>query len=144
MAFRHRRLSSNRRRFRDYLDTSGWSLIRAWMINQWPINGCLGRASLTISACQNSHEFKDFYEDSATSIVEQNNLDSNAGTGSFGYDLSERSAYIKRLTEAGALSRSEGDSDILTLSTNDSRWEIQLHRNSGGGEWIVRDSCENP
>jgi hypothetical protein len=138
MAFRHRRLSSNRRRFRDYLDTSGWSLIRAWMINQRPINGCLGRASLTISACHKSHEFKDFYEDSATSIVERNNLDSNTGAGSFGYDLSERSASIKSLTEAGALSRTDGESDILTLSTNDSRWEIQLHRNSGAGEWRIR------
>ncbi len=76
--------------------------------------------------------------DSATPIVEQNNLDLNTGAGSFGYDLSERSAYIKRLTEAGALSRTEGDSDILTLSTNDSRWEIQLHRNSGAGEWRIR------
>ena len=76
--------------------------------------------------------------DSATSIVERNNLDLNTGTGSFDFDSAERSGYIKRLTEAGALARTEGDSDILTLSTNDSRWEIRLPRNSGAGEWKIR------
>ena len=76
--------------------------------------------------------------DSATSIVERNNLDLNTGTGSFDFDSAERSGYIKRLTEAGALSRTEGGSDILTLSTNDSRWEISLPRNSETGVWIVR------
>ena len=76
--------------------------------------------------------------DSATSIVERNNLDLNTGTGSFDYDLAERSEYVKRLAEAGALSRTEGDSDILTLSTNVSRWEIRLPRNSGAGEWRIR------
>ncbi len=75
--------------------------------------------------------------DSATSIVERNNVDLNTGTGSFKYDLRERTAYIKRLTEAGALSRTEGDIDILTLSTNDSRWEIRLPRASGSGEWSI-------
>lgn len=76
--------------------------------------------------------------DSATLIVERNDLDLNTGTGSFEYDSAERSGYIKRLTQAGALSRIEGDSDILTLSTNDSRWEIQLPRTSGAGEWRIR------
>jgi hypothetical protein len=76
--------------------------------------------------------------DSATSIVERNNLDLNTGTGSFDFDSAERSGYIKRLTEAGALARTEADSDILTLSTNDSRWEIRLPRNSGAGEWKIR------
>ncbi len=50
-------LSSNRRRFREYLDSYGWSLIRTWLIAQWPNNGRLGRASLIISACQNTGEF---------------------------------------------------------------------------------------
>lgn len=76
--------------------------------------------------------------DSATSIVEQNNLDLNTGTGSFDYDLAERSGYVKRLTEAGALSRTEGENDVLTLSTNNSRWEIRLTRSSGAGEWRIR------
>jgi uncharacterized lipoprotein len=76
--------------------------------------------------------------DSATSIVERNNLDLNTGTGSFAYDLAERSEYVKRLTEAGALSRTEENGDILTLSTNDSRWEIRLPRNAGAGEWRIR------
>jgi hypothetical protein len=70
--------------------------------------------------------------------VERNNLDLNTGTGSFDYDLAERSEYVKRLTEAGALSRTEENSDILTLSTNDSRWEIRLPRNAGAGEWGIR------
>jgi hypothetical protein len=43
--------------------------------------------------------------DSATSIVERNNLDLNTGTGSFDFDSAKRSGYIKRLTEAGALAR---------------------------------------
>jgi hypothetical protein len=76
--------------------------------------------------------------DSATSIVERNDLDLNTGTGSFDDNSAERSGYIKRLTQAGALARTEGDSDILTLSTNDSRWEISLPRNSGAGEWRIR------
>ena len=69
--------------------------------------------------------------DSATSIVERNNLDLNTGTGSFDYDLAERSEYVKRLTESGAQSRTEGDSDFLTLCTNDSLWDIRLPRNAG-------------
>ena len=76
--------------------------------------------------------------DSATSIVERNNLDLNTGTGSFDYDLAERSEYVKRLTEAGALSRTEENSDVLTLATGDSRWEIRLPRNAGTGEWRTR------
>ena len=76
--------------------------------------------------------------DSATSIVERNNLDLNTGTGSFDYDLAERSKYVKRLTEAGALSRTEENSDVLTLATGDSRWEIRLPRNAGTGDWRTR------
>ena len=76
--------------------------------------------------------------DSATSIVEQNNLDLNTGTGSFDYDLSERAAYIQRLTEAGALSRADEKSDVLILTKNGSRWEIHLPRHSGAGEWRVQ------
>lgn len=76
--------------------------------------------------------------DSARAIVERNNLDLNTGTGSFDYDLPERSAYIKKLTEAGAVSRMEGDSDILIVTTNRSRWEIRLPRASGAAEWSTR------
>jgi hypothetical protein len=75
--------------------------------------------------------------DSATSIVERNNLDLNTGTGSFDYDLAERSEYLKRLTEAGALSRTEENSDILSVTTDSSRWEIRLPRASGSGEWSI-------
>ena len=76
--------------------------------------------------------------DSATSIMERNNLDLNTGTGSFDYDLAERSEYVKRLTEAGALSKTVENSDILTLASGDSRWEIRLPRNAGAGEWRIR------
>jgi hypothetical protein len=65
-------------------------------------------------------------------------LDLNAGTGSFDYDLSERDAYIKALTEAAALSRADEKSDVLTLTKNGSRWEIQLPCHSGAGEWRVQ------
>jgi len=75
---------------------------------------------------------------SATSIVERNNLDLNTGTGSFDYDLSERAAYIKRLTEAGALARADEKSDVLILAKNGSRWEIRLPHASGAGEWRVQ------
>ena len=75
--------------------------------------------------------------DSATSIVERNNVDLNTGTGSFDYDLAERSEYVKRLTEAGALSRNEENSDILSVTTDSSRWEIRLPRASGSGEWSI-------
>lgn len=56
-------LSSDRRRFRDYLDSTGWSLIRSWLVNQWPNSGRLGKASLIISACQNTCEFKHVTEE---------------------------------------------------------------------------------
>jgi hypothetical protein len=76
--------------------------------------------------------------DSATSIVERNNLDLNTGMGSFDYDLSERSAYIERLTKEGVLSRTDEKGDVLTLTKNGSRWEIRLTRNSGAGVWRIR------
>jgi hypothetical protein len=75
--------------------------------------------------------------DSATSIVERNNLDLNTGTGSFAYDLPERSTYVEKLSRAGAVSRVEGGSDILTVTTNGSRWEIRLPRASGSAEWSI-------
>jgi len=75
--------------------------------------------------------------DSARAIVELNNLDLNTGSGSFAYDLPERPTYVEKLSRAGAVSRGEGDSDILTLATNGSRWEIRLPRASGSGEWSI-------
>ena len=79
-----------------------------------------------------------FLPDSARVIVERNNLDLNTGTGSFDYNLPERAAYIGRLSGAGAVSRPEGDSDILTVTTNGSRWEIRLPRSLGSAEWSIR------
>jgi hypothetical protein len=76
--------------------------------------------------------------DSARAIVERNNLDLNTGTGSFDYDLNERPGYLERLSQAGAVSRSDGDSDILAVTTHQSRWEIRLPRNAGSAEWSVR------
>ena len=75
--------------------------------------------------------------DSARAIVECNNLDLNTGTGSFAYDLRERPTYVEKLSRAGAVSRVEADSDILTVTTNGSRWEIRLPRASGSGEWSI-------
>lgn len=75
--------------------------------------------------------------DSARAIVERNNLDLNTGMGSFAYDLSERPAYTEKLSRAGAVSRVEGETDILTVTTNGSRWEIRLPRASGSAQWSV-------
>lgn len=75
--------------------------------------------------------------DSARAIVECNNLDLNTGMGSFAYDLSERPTYLEKLSRAGALSRGEGEADILTVTTNGSRWEIRLPRTSGSAEWSI-------
>lgn len=75
--------------------------------------------------------------DSARAIVERNNLDLNTGMGSFAYDLSERPTYLEKLSRAGAVSRGEGEADILTVTTNGSRWEIRLPRTSGLAEWSV-------
>jgi hypothetical protein len=75
--------------------------------------------------------------DSARAIVERNDLDLNIGTGSFDYDLLEKPAYIKKLTEAEAVSRTEGEIDILRVTTDSSRWEIRLPRASGSGEWSI-------
>lgn len=79
-----------------------------------------------------------FLPNSAIAIVERNNVDLNTGTGSFDYDLSERSAYFERLSNAGAVSLPAGDSDILTITINRSRWEIRLPRTSGSAEWRIR------
>jgi hypothetical protein len=75
--------------------------------------------------------------DSARAIVERNDLDLNTGTGSFDYDLLEKPAYIKKLTEAEAVSRTEEETDILTVTSDSSRWEIRLPRASGSGEWSI-------
>lgn len=79
-----------------------------------------------------------FLPDSARAIVERNDLDLNTGTGSFDYDLPERPTYLERLSRAGAVSQFDGDCDILTVTTNGSRWEIRLPRSSGHGEWSIR------
>ncbi len=39
--------------------------------------------------------------DSARAIVESDNLDVNTGTGSFEFDLSERTNFLERLTRSG-------------------------------------------
>jgi len=76
--------------------------------------------------------------DSATAIVERNDLDLNRGTGSFDYDLAERTTYLESLSRVGAVSLAEPDADILAATTNGSRWEIRLPRSSGQGAWSVR------
>jgi hypothetical protein len=76
--------------------------------------------------------------DSARAIVERNNLDVNTGTGSFEYDCSERITYLEGLSRAGALSRAKQNSDIVTVTTNGSRWEIRLPRSSGQAQWSMR------
>jgi hypothetical protein len=76
--------------------------------------------------------------DSARAIVERNNLDLNTGTGSFDYDIPDRASYMDRLSRAGAVSRAEQDRDIQTLTTNGSRWEVQLPRSTGKAEWSMR------
>jgi hypothetical protein len=75
--------------------------------------------------------------ESATDIVQQNDLDVNTGTGSFSYDLSERHAYIESLSPGSTL-QVEGDADLVILSTNRSRWKIRLLRNVGKAEWSMR------
>ena len=75
---------------------------------------------------------------SARSIIESNNLDINTGTGSFEYDLSERAAYVERLTGVGAALHAEKATDILILTTNGSRWEIRLPQGAGKAEWSLR------
>lgn len=57
-------LSSERAKFRDYLDVKGWGLIRDWLTRQWPINGRLGSASLIFAACDDSEGFKEIAEES--------------------------------------------------------------------------------
>lgn len=74
---------------------------------------------------------------SARTIVERNNLDMNTGTGSLDYDLPERPT-----SRAGAVSRSEADSDILTVTANGSLWEMRLPRTSGRQSGVC-DSYEN-
>jgi hypothetical protein len=76
--------------------------------------------------------------ESARAIVERNHLDSNTGSGSFAYDLPERPTYLEGLSRAGAVTRVEGDSDILTVTTHVSQWEIRLPRTSGSAEWSIR------
>ena len=76
--------------------------------------------------------------DSARSIVETNNLDANTGTGSFDYDLSEMACYLERLAGSGASLRAEADTEVVTVTTNGSRWEIRLPRHSGKGRWSIR------
>ena len=75
---------------------------------------------------------------SARAIVERNDLDVNTGIGSFAYELSDRGAYMQRLLRAGAWARAEAEADILTVTTNGSRWEIRLPRQAGQATWNLR------
>jgi len=74
----------------------------------------------------------------ARDIVEKNDLDVNIGTGSFEYDFRDRDAYIAQLKEAGAVLVPGKTSDILTLTGDKSRWEIELPRNEGVAKYGVR------
>jgi hypothetical protein len=56
--------SHHRKNFRDYLDASGWYLIRTWLIEQWPNNERIGRSTLSISACLHSNEIQHVTESS--------------------------------------------------------------------------------
>lgn len=76
--------------------------------------------------------------DSAVRIVERNDVDSNVGTGSFDYDLAERTAYMTALSRLGATSRMEKGIDIVTVSTNSTVWEIRLPRTSSSAKWSVK------
>lgn len=76
--------------------------------------------------------------DSARAIIERNNLDLNIGSGSFEYDVAERSAYVERLSQQGAVSRHDGAADVLILDMSTSHWEIRLDRDSGRGQWSIR------
>lgn len=74
---------------------------------------------------------------SAMRIVESNDVDSSVGTGSFEYDLAERTAYMTALSRFGATSRMEEGLDIVTVGTNNTVWEIRLPRTYGSAEWSV-------
>jgi len=76
--------------------------------------------------------------DSARSIVETSDLDANTGTGSFVSDVSERASYVDRLARSGASLRTDADIDVVTLTTNGSRWDIRLPGRTGEGRWSVR------
>jgi hypothetical protein len=74
--------------------------------------------------------------ESARGIVETNNLDLNIGTGVCSYDIiRERTVYLERLMHSGASLRTEQATDVLTLTTNGSRWEIRLPRSAGWLYW---------
>lgn len=79
--------------------------------------------------------------DSARNIIERNNLDSNSGTGSFDYNLPERTAYLERLIRSGASLRSGSEIDVLLVTTDDSHWEIQLPRSQGEARWKMRPAA---
>jgi hypothetical protein len=75
---------------------------------------------------------------SARAIVDRHNLDLNTGGGSFDYDLSERAIYLESLSGLGAVLRSQQGTDIVTVTTDGSRWEIRLPRKLGRAEWSMR------
>jgi hypothetical protein len=76
--------------------------------------------------------------DSARGIVGTNNLDLNTGSGVFDYLPSERTPYLEGLIRSGASLRTEHGTDILTLTTNGSRWEIRLYGGVARVHWTVR------
>ena len=82
--------------------------------------------------------------DCATAILERSDLDLNIGTGSFGYDLHERAAYLEKLCRMGAVLRPDGNRDVLTLATNGSRRRIRLPGRLGSGLWRARPLRERP
>jgi hypothetical protein len=75
--------------------------------------------------------------DTARAIIERNNLELNTGSGSFEYEVAERSAYIERLSRLGAVLRHDNAGEVLLLDTPTSRWEIRLDLRSGRGQWSI-------
>jgi hypothetical protein len=71
-------------------------------------------------------------------IVESNNLDVNTGSGSFVYDLAEWSAYLLRLQQAGASLTEKQESTVVILTTNKSRWEIELPQGTGQARYKTK------
>jgi len=97
----------------------------------------------TLDEAKSQHAFEKGWlppilPDSARTIVERNDLDLNTGTGTFDYDMSERPAFEEKLSQAGAVLRAEQNADVLTVTTNGSRWEIWLPRRSGQAKWDMR------
>jgi len=74
---------------------------------------------------------------SATNIARNDHLDLNTGTGTFAYDPSERTSYLKCLMQIEVVGYCNATPDVTILKTNGFQRQIELYGYTGKERYKV-------